>query len=299
MRVTAAGDEDAYNDTATLTHMANGGDYGGVMKEVKVTVVDDETASLLLSRTSLEPVENAAGTTYTVKLSHGPTETVTVTVSGHSGTDLTLSGLSASSTLTFTTSNWNEAQTVTVTAAHDADAVNDEETLTHTAEGGAYEGLTEDMAVTVDDDEETNILLSTTSLAPVEGNAAGTTYTVRLTSEPTSTVTVEIGGHSGTDLRLSTTTLTFTASNWNEAQTVTVTAGEDPDAADDTATLTHTASGGDYGGVTRNLPVRVEDDESPHLALSKESISPVEGARPARATRSGWEASRRRPPRSR
>ena len=254
------------------------GDYKDVTKDLSVTVADDETASLVLSETSLEPVENATGTTYTVRLSHVPTVTVTVEVGGHSGTDLALSGLSASSTLTFTASNWNSPRTVTVTASHDDDAVNDPATLTHTAEGGAYEGLTEDMAVTVDDDEETNILLSTTSLAPVEGNAAGTTYTVRLTSEPTSTVTVEIGGHSGTDLTLSTTTLTFTDSNWNTAQTVKVTAAEDSDAADDTTTLTHEASGGDYGGVTRDLPVRVEDDESPHLALSKNSLAPVEGS---------------------
>ena len=275
VRVTVAGDEDAYNDTATLTHMANGGDYGGVMKEVKVTVDDDETASLLLSRTSLEPVENAAGTTYTVKLSHVLTEEVTVTISGHSGTDLTLS----TTTLTFTATSWNSPRTVTVTASHDPDAVNDPAKLTHTGRGGAYQDLTETVAVTVDDDEETDLDLSATSLAPVEGGAS-TTYTVRLTSEPTAPVTVEIEGHSGTDLRLSgvsaSSTLTFIGSNWDTEQTVTVTAGDDPDAADDTATLKHTANGGDYRDVTRDLPVTVEDDESPHLVVVPTEIDVVE-----------------------
>jgi hypothetical protein len=40
--------------------------------------------------------------------------------------------------------------------------------------------------------------------------------------------------------------LTFTTTNWGTAQAVTVKAGQDNDASNDTATLTHTASGGDY-----------------------------------------------------
>ena len=95
------------------------------------------------------------------------------------------------------------------------------------------------------------MVLSETSLAPIEeGSTSGTSYTVKLSSQPTETVTVEIGGHTGTDLTLSTTTLTFTTSNWNIPQTVTVRAGPDDDAYDDTATLTHTANGGDYRDVT-------------------------------------------------
>ena len=49
--------------------------------------------------------------------------------------------------------------------------------------------------------------------------------------------------------------LTFTVENWNTAQTVTVKAGQDNDAVNDTATLTHNASGGDYFNVTKDLPV--------------------------------------------
>ena len=48
--------------------------------------------------------------------------------------------------------------------------------------------------------------------------------------------------------------------NWDVAQTVTVKAGQDNDGANDTATLTHTASGGDYAGITADLPVTVTDD---------------------------------------
>ena len=51
------------------------------------------------------------------------------------------------------------------------------------------------------------------------------------------------------------------------AQTVTVTAGEDDDAVDDEVTLAHTASGGDYGSVTEDLPVTVEDGDTVGLVV--------------------------------
>ena len=63
---------------------------------------------LVLSETSLTVDEgDGAGDTYTVKLSHLPTQNVTVTVSGHAGTDLALTGLT-NNTLTFTrrTGTW-------------------------------------------------------------------------------------------------------------------------------------------------------------------------------------------------
>ena len=50
-----------------------------------------------------------------------------------------------------------------------------------------------------------------------------------------------------------------------------VTAGEDDDAVEDTATLTHTASGGDYASVSKDLPVTVTDNDTPGLVLSKMS----------------------------
>ena len=71
-----------------------------------------------------------------ISLGSQPSADVTITVAGHTGTDVTLSGttLNADNELTFTASNWSTAQTVTVTATEDADAVADADvTLIHTA----------------------------------------------------------------------------------------------------------------------------------------------------------------------
>ena len=282
--VKAGQDEDAANDTATLTHTASGGDYVNVTEDLPVTVTDDDTADIVLSKTDLAVTEgDAAGSSYTVKLATQPSGSATVTISGHDGTDLSLSGTTLSSdTLTFTVDNWATAQTVTVKAGQDEDAVNDTATLTHTASGGDYVNVTEDLPVTVTDDDTADIVLSKTGLTVTEGDAAGTSYTVALATKPSGEVTVTISGQASTDLSLSGTTLssdtlTFTVDDWATAQTVTVKAGQDEDGANDTATLTHTASGGDYVNVTEDLTVTVTDDDSADIVLSKTDLAVTEG----------------------
>ena len=227
-----------------------------------------------MSKQSLTVTEgDATGVRYTVKLATQPTGEVTVTVSGHAGTDLTLD----KTTLTFTVDNWATAQTVTVEAGQDADGANDTATLTHTASGGDYASITADLAVTVTDDDAAAIVLSKTGLSVTEGDAAGTSYTLRQATEPTGEVTVTVSGHAGTDLTLDKTTLTFTVDNWATAQMVTVEAGHDDDGAADTATLTHTASGGDYASVSNTLPVSITDDDIADVTIEPTALSVVAG----------------------
>ena len=233
----------------------------------------------MLSETDLTVTEgDAAGSSYTVKLVTEPTGSVSVAITGHAGTDLTLSGTTLSSDmLTFTVDNWDDAQTVMVKAGQDNDAANDTGTLTHTASGGDYAGITADLPVTVTDDDTTDIVLSETDLTVTEGDAAGSSYTVKLATQPSGSVSVSITGHDGTDLSLDKTSLTFTVDDWATAQTVTVKAGNDDNGANDTAALTHTASGGDYAGITADLPVTVTDTDTTDIALSETGLTVTEG----------------------
>ena len=264
---------------ATLTHTASGGDYANVTKDLPVTVTENDTPNIVLSKTDLAVTEgDAAGMTYTVALATQPSGSVSVSITGHSGTDLSLD----ETTLTFTTETWNTAQTVTVEAGHDDDGAADAATLTHTASGGDYVNVTKDLPVTITDNDTPDIVLSKTDLAVTEGDAAGETYTVALTTQPSDSVSVSITGHSGTDLSLSghtlsSDTLTFTVDDWDVGQTVTVKAGQDDDAVNDAATLTHTASGGDYVTVTRDLPVTVTDDDTAGVTIEPTALSVVAG----------------------
>ena len=171
-----------------------------------------------------------------MRLASEPSATVTVTIGGTSGTDLTLS----TSSLTFTTSNWSTAQPVTVSAGQDDDAVDDDgDADAH----GVWRRLRVGHARPAGDrrrrrrpdgsrcQRHGRIFLSESSLNPPEGGSES--YTVTLGSQPSASVTVAIGGTSGTDLTLSTSSLTFTTSNWSTAQPVTVSAGQDDDAVDD------------------------------------------------------------------
>ena len=271
VEVTAGQDDDAVEDTATLTHGASGGDYASVSKALTVTVTDNDTPGLVLSKMSMSVAEGSSAT-YTVRLATQPTGPVTVTVGGTAGTDLSVT----ENTLTFSTTNWNTAQPVEVTAGQDDDAVEDTATLTHTASGGDYNSVTKALPVTVTDDDTPGLVLSKSELAVTEGASAN--YTVKLATQPTGPVTVTVGGTAGTDLSVVENTLTFSTTNWNTAQPVEVTAGQDDDAVEDTATLTHGASGGDYNSVTKDLPVTVTDNDTPGLVLSKSELAVTEGA---------------------
>ena len=246
-----------------------------------VGLLDDDPRGVAIDPTSISleepaPGETAVASSYTVKLNSKPTDTVTVTVGG-ANPAVSLSGatLSNTNTLTFTTSNWDTAQTVTVTPVEDANGIGETITLTHIQSGGDYTGIAADsVTVNVTDSDTRNVVLSPTSLTVKERDDTGVSYTVKLSTQPSDTVTVTIGGHSGTDLSISgatlsnSNTLTFSTSNWNTAQTVTVKAGHDGNSDDESETLTHTASGGDYANLTKDLPVTVTDDAPATVTVS-------------------------------
>ena len=61
------------------------------MNELTLNINDDDTADIVLSPLDLT-MEESDSANYTVALATEPTVDVTVTITGHSGTDLTLSG---------------------------------------------------------------------------------------------------------------------------------------------------------------------------------------------------------------
>ena len=267
---TAVQDDDATAPPdVTLTHTVRGtSKYAGVTAaDVVVSVNEDDEPGLTVSKTELT-IEEGGSATYTVVLDTKPTDDVTVAIAGHADTDITLSGDTLTNdTLTFTPENWDTAQTVTASARQDDDAVDDAAvTLTHTADGGDYVAVTADVVVSVNEDDEPGLTVSKPALNIDEGG--NDTYTVVLDTEPTDDVTVAIAGHAGTDISLDQTSLTFTASTWDTAQTVTVTAAQDDDAASDAAvTLTHTANGGGYVNVQETVTVTILEKDTSVLSV--------------------------------
>ena len=187
--------------------------------------------NIVTSLSSLTILEGNSGT-FTVKLGSQPTQNQTVSLSSNN-TDVTLSP----STLTFTPSNYNTAQIVTVAVAEDSDETNDSATITLTSSN--VSNVT--VSVTVDDNDTTvygEMSLSTTSLTINEGSSG--TFTVQLASQPTITEVISIASND-TDITVNPTSLTFTPSDYNTPQTVTVTVSEKSDIEDWTGALTLTS----------------------------------------------------------
>ena len=174
-----------------------------------------------------------------------------------------------------------------MTGVADANLVDEEYRISHVISGvRARTGTNWFMNVTRTDNDRANLDLgTTTALTVAEGGS--TSYDIKLTQQPTATVTLTVTATGNDDVRFSTDscstltttgTLTFTTSNWDTAQSLTVCGAEDYDASDDTATLTYSASGGGYGSL--NYPatgVTVTDDDEETIEISPTAIDITEG----------------------
>ncbi len=272
--VNAGTDTDTTDDTATLTHGASGGGYGSVsIADVVVSVVDSGVVPA--KPTGLAGAASAGSVTLTWTDLANPTVTKwqyrqkagsgdwgdweDIAGSGAGTTSHIVSGL-AGGTYQFEVRAVNAAGPG---AGPDAPA---RVTVAAASGGGGGGGTTPAGSVTV----------TPTALRVSEGSSAA--YTVVLDAEPSGDVTVTVGGASG-DVTVEPASLTFTTANWDTAQTVTVRAARDEDTTDDTATLTHGASGGGYGSVTiDSVAVTVTDTTLlPVLTLAQDPAAVTEG----------------------
>ena len=139
--------------------------------------------------------------------------------------------------------------------------------------------MSAELAVTVIDDDSAMLVLSTTTVEVMEGDATGVTYTVRLGTEPSATTTVVISGQANTDVSLSAlTSLTFTTANWSTAQTRDRHGwGRPRHRRRHGDAHSHASGGGEYAGVSAALAVTVIDDDSAMLVLSTTTVEVMEG----------------------
>ena len=166
---------------------------------------------------------------------------------------------------------------IPVAITDDSTEENDETVILTLTGGTGYTlGGTTVHTLTITDNETPQPLpgtpalqLSSNTLSVSEGGTGS--YTLRLSSQPTAAVTVNIDSNNQ-DVTVSPTSLTFNSSGntnlWSQSQTVTVSAGQDADTDNDSATLTHTASGVGYASVTGLVRVTVNDDDVPAPAVS-------------------------------
>jgi glucose/arabinose dehydrogenase len=203
---------------------------------IRRTAYNVSTQGLIVTDTAMNLVEGG-NLGMTVRLATAPSGDVTVTVARTAG-DSDLS-VSSGATLTFTPANWNAPQPVVLVAAQDADTTNDSATFLVSTNNGITETVN---ARAIDND--TQVLILNTSSVTIDEGGAGT-FTVALQNAPTGIVTVNVAHTSGdSDVAVTSgATLTFNAGNFSVPQTVTLSAAEDADIANDSAGITVSATG--------------------------------------------------------
>ena len=301
--VIAAGSTASATDTATITAVDNAVDAADsdvtlmgtaantqataesetmTVTGASLTITDDDTAGLVVSPSTsassrLRTTEDGGTAAFEVKLGSEPTGDV---VLGVASSD-TAEGTVSASSLTFTATTWSTAQTVTLTGVDDAPAnrVDGDRRYTVTltvnpvsTADRTYDALSAITVYAVNADNEYGLDVgSVTGQATEAGGQA--TFTVALLTRPSAAVTVSVTSLDASEGAASPSSLTFTDSDWNTTQTVTVTGADDAiDDGDVTWNVRLAPSSGDanYNGLS-NVDVLVtttDDDDAPNAALS-------------------------------
>lgn len=190
---------------------------------VMLTNRDDDTASLLVSTPNRSFTTEEGGTaTFTVQLSSEPVGTVTVNSVSTQTNEATVSP----SSLTFDSSNWDLPRTVTVTGvddvAIDGDASFNVVITSNSTTEPDYDGLSESLTLINNDDDVAGITLTNVDNLTTSEAGQSDTFSIRLSAQPLANVSVRLASSDTNEVTVSPSTVTFTPSNWNIDQTVTL-----------------------------------------------------------------------------
>ena len=279
--VSAAEDSDAADDSATITHTVSGANYAGVAgPTVAVSVSDNETASTAVrigvDTSAVDEEGGSRDVTVTATLNGAPLSNdvvLTVSVEDDSAEESTDFEAVTEFDVTIEGGSSAGSQVFTLTPISDQRDEGDETLLVSaTTSASLAVGPSPGLVLKIIDDDTAGVTITPVELSFAEG--ASDTYSVVLDSEPSDTVRIEMSRSGSSDVTVSPSQLTFTASDWATARTVTVNSEQDDDMADDSATIKHIVQGGDYEGRTaRGVQVTVvDDDDSAGLVLDKTSV---------------------------
>ena len=245
--------------------------------EIEVTINDNDTAGVTVTRTELM-IEEGNSDTYEVVLDTQPSSDVTVTINDPANPEITAEPAS----WTFTPDNWDEPRTVTVTADHDSDRIDEAAaTITHTVTStfDQYNDLSADsVTVTVTDDDVLSVAVSFehSSYEVAESDDAFTvdekeneaTVKVTLSDDPERTVDIPLiltnqGGASDADYSGVPTSVIFNSGEMSKSFTFTAADdGEDDDGESVKLTFGTPPEGVNAGSVPETI-VTITDDDLP------------------------------------
>ena len=266
VRVSAAQDSDALNDTATLTHTATGGGYGAVSADLAVTVTDT-TRMRLVAVVENVPEGESEPIRARLPMPLDVAVTITVTVAPNGGRADEYE-LSTNTTLTIAAGATESTGVVTFTSLDDFTHTGTRYfDATLTSDHPRVDAATESFVV-LDDDHTISVL----QVAPSKIFENGGTATLRgaKTALHKGVVKMEVSLEPSGRATLSSTTLTFPPGALYATETLTITAVDNAtDEPDQRITISATVTEGRGVRTPRPLNLTLLDDEgmSPVVAL--------------------------------
>ena len=236
--VTIVGVDDAVidgNQGSTITVAVDAGAsdpaFGGLAQTFGVTTSDDDAAGFTILEVGGTRVnESGSQDDFRVVLDAQPADSVVFDVVSTDTNEVTV----LPARLVFTTANWNVEQVVTVTGVDDSDPnPNPPTTVTVTANAGltaddAFDGLSGSVIVTNSNDDGVGMTVTEINSTVVPESGLFTDdFTVVLDAQPNSNVVIDVTSRDTGEVDVSPTTVTFTPTDWDVVQTITVTGVDD------------------------------------------------------------------------
>jgi hypothetical protein len=234
--ITVTGVDDAVADGATTYHILLGAaasgdpEYAGIDPvDVDVTNADNDGPGITVTPVAgLATTEAGGSASFTVMLDSQPAAPVAIPVASSDAGE----GVASVASLVFTATDWNVPQTVTVTGVDDpvADgpvAYNVILDAATSADPNYNDMDAADVAVVNADDDAAGITVAPTAGLATTETGGTASFTVVLRSQPTANVVVPVASSDASEGVASVAGLTFTATDWNVPQTVTVTGIDD------------------------------------------------------------------------
>ncbi len=273
---------DEPNETVILTMGAPTNAAQGATTVHTATITDDDATPTVSFTTASQSSANESGTmTIAVQLSAASGQTVTVpfTVTGSatgSGTDYTITASPITITAGTTTAN------ITITIATDAITEGNETVIvTMGSPTNATQGATTVHTATITDDDSPGITVTPTSGLTTTEAGGQATFTVKLNTQPTASVTIGISSSNTAEGTVSPGSLTFTTANWGTTQTVTITGvddgtTDDGDIAYTIFTAAATSSDVTYNGMNPSdvLVTNIDNDGAPAGSIAVNRAAP-------------------------
>ena len=206
---------------------STGGDYAGInADDVEVVNLNNDIAGISITPTSGTTTESGGAVMFSVVLTSQPANNVTITI----GSDNTDEGTVSPGSLTFNTSNWGSLKTFTVTGVDDAlidGPVNYEVTATSSSDDPLYSGVDVILNMTNTDNDNAGVIINPLSGLVTTESGGTATFTVKLATQPESSVSIGFSSGNTSEGTISPSSLTFTTANWNTDQNITITGVND------------------------------------------------------------------------